>query len=170
MNSKGMAFGAVVCAVTVIMLLFSSMLSTMKLASFFMSTVMMCALIYFCGVKYALISYAASSLLLFIVVPDKMICLSYALFFGNYAAVKHFIERINKKALVWFVKIVCACIYAFVTYFVFSKLFADFQIGINLVLLFLAFLTVFVLGDILLDGIMRDVFSRIPFRSDKKWH
>ncbi len=75
------------------------------------------------GKKYGLGVYAASSILLLILITDKESALTYTLFFGYYPLVRDVFERLP-KALSWVVKFVvfniCAVLIGVISVYVFG--------------------------------------------------
>lgn len=169
MKSKDLALGAIICALTVIMFLGANLFGTLKLAVLFLSTVFICVILDFSGVKTALAAYAASSLLAWIAVPDKTICIAYLIFFGNYAVVKHYIEKIANQKAVWTTKIACATVYAAVTYFFTNVFLSGALEKFNIVIFIAAADFAFIIGDIMLSKVLKVIFSRFSFRSGDKW-
>lgn len=106
-----------------------------------------------CGVSWAFGTYIASSALIFITGETEAKIL-YILFLGYYPILKSLIEKINKQALEWILKLICFNIAAVAFYYVSSRLFAvsfdDFgEWGKYGALIFLAICNVvFVLYDI----------------------
>ncbi len=72
--------------------------------------------------RWALLSYIASSLLVFITAePESK--LMYICFFGFYPIIKSLIEKINKQALEWILKLLVFNISIILIYFIFAGLF-----------------------------------------------
>ena len=60
-----------------------------------------------CGIGFGFLTYAAISLLGFLIVPNKTITLwEFVLLLGYYPVIKCFIERLNRLWLEWLIKIV----------------------------------------------------------------
>ena len=106
-----------------------------------------------CGVSWAFGTYIASSALILITGETEAKIL-YILFLGYYPILKSLIEKINKQAVEWILKLICFNIAAVAFYYVSSRLFAvsfdDFgEWGKYGALIFLAICNVvFVLYDI----------------------
>ncbi|MDE5671602.1 MAG: hypothetical protein K2I14_09130 [Eubacterium sp.] len=75
------------------------------------------------GRSYAFYVYLAASILSMLFVPDKETALMYALFFGYYPIVKHYIERIKIKALSLLLKLLLFNLSVFVIEILCVKLF-----------------------------------------------
>ena len=76
-----------------------------------------------CGVSWAFGTYIASSALIFITGETEAKIL-YILFLGYYPILKSLIEKINKQAVEWILKLICFNIAAVAFYYVSSRLFA----------------------------------------------
>ena len=106
-----------------------------------------------CGVSWAIGTYAASAVIIFITgeMESKIL---YVMFLGYYPILKSIIERINKQFIEWVLKLLCFNVATIAFYYVSSKLFAvsfdDFgEWGKYGALIFLALCNVvFVLYDI----------------------
>lgn len=170
MKTRDISLGAVLCAVVSVMLLITSYLGTMRLAALFASTLLMCALVCFANVKTMLLCYVSSALIVWLFVPDKSVCIAYSVFFGNYAAVKFFIEKLHSLTKEWIAKIACACVYGAAIYLLMCALGLNSAIKINLFLYAAAVIFIFVIGDVALSFLIGTFISKIPFRSGEKWH
>ena len=106
-----------------------------------------------CGVSWGFGCYAASAVIVFITAETEAKIL-YVMLLGYYPILKSLIERINKQAVEWILKLVCFNVAAIAFYYISSALFAvsfdDFgEWGKYGALLFLALCNVvFVLYDI----------------------
>ena len=74
------------------------------------------------GVSTAVVSFIATTILGFIVVPNKVLVLPYALLFGYYGIIKFYIETIDNAVLEWIIKIVIFNIVIVIEYFLLTKL------------------------------------------------
>lgn len=68
--------------------------------------IIMIALVSTFGYSSAWITYFATSVLSFFLVPDKECMLMYVLFFGYYTIIRLFIEKIRLSAVKWIIKLV----------------------------------------------------------------
>lgn len=75
-----------------------------------------------CGAKWALCSYAASAVLIFLTAEPESRLL-YAFFFGYYAVLKAVVENLRKPVLEWAIKIAVFNAAVLAVYFVFAGLF-----------------------------------------------
>lgn len=164
MKTKDISLGAVMCAVVVIILLVAAYLKTMRLAALFFTTLLMCVLVSVSGIKTMLACFCASAILVWLFVPDKTVCAAYSVFFGNYAAVKFCIEKLKDIKKEWILKIICACIYGIILYFLTYLLTGAAVLKINFGLYLPAVLFAFVAGDVMLSLLIGGFVSKIPFR------
>lgn len=75
-----------------------------------------------CGLSWSFATYTVSSLIIFVMgeTESKML---YVLFLGYYPIIKSVIERINKQAIEWVIKLLCFNVAIVVFYYVSSFLF-----------------------------------------------
>ncbi len=114
MKSKAISTCAITVALSVLVLYLANIFDTLSVAMLVVTTCLMCLIVDLHGIKYALITYGATSILLFILLPNKFTAFFYFIAFGNYAIVKYFIEKLNNLKLEWIIKIIVANIYIFV--------------------------------------------------------
>lgn len=101
------------------------------------------------GIRYGIITYAAITLLGFLLSADKLSMAAYALIAGYYPIVKHMIEhRIINRTLRWGVKLAFIMLMATIVFFLFRQFLT---IAFSLPLLFLIGLIVFIIYDIALE-------------------
>ena len=84
---------------------------------FIIGSAMMCAIVCECGTRYALIGFAASAILTFILAPDKSIPLMYAAFTGWYPVAKLYIERLRNLKIEFVLKALIGAAVAVISYF-----------------------------------------------------
>lgn len=101
------------------------------------------------NVKGGLLVYIASSIICFLLVPDKTAILIYVLFFGYYPLVKLYAERIRSAAAAFIVKLAVMNIAMALLVFFFSVTIFDLKyIANSYIILFLAVNVVFVIFDL----------------------
>lgn len=103
-NSKKIALAGILTALSAVSLLLENILPTGKLGFYVFSAFMLSIVIMECGLTYGWISYIATSLLSFLIVPEKTAALPYVMFFGIYALIKSHIERLDKVIIEWVLK------------------------------------------------------------------
>ncbi len=94
---KNIAFSSMFVAISVLICILASFFSTMSLTITAITGVVSAIAVVQCGYKYAGIMYAASSVLIFLLVPNRECAVYYILFFGHYPIVRVFLERIKNK-------------------------------------------------------------------------
>lgn len=120
-NTKGIAFGGVMGAICIIILFLQSALpfnrlSLMVLVSFIISIVVIEY-----GHKIGWLFYIATSLLAFMLVPDKISLIPYWMFFGFYGIIKSYIEKLNKIYIEYILKLIFFNLFALSLYFFFIE-------------------------------------------------
>lgn len=105
-SSKRIALSGILTALSCAALLLENISPTGKLGFYVLSAFLLSVVIMECGLTYGWVSYAAVSLISFLIVPEKTAILPYVMFFGVYALVKSHIERLNKLIIEWILKYV----------------------------------------------------------------
>ncbi|HHW30102.1 MAG TPA: hypothetical protein GXX20_00260 [Clostridiaceae bacterium] len=95
-NRKAITLGGILAAITVILLYVESITPTVKLSLYVLSSFFSAVMIIEGGLRSGWIFYLVTSILAFIIVPDKIGLIPYFLFFGTYGILKSYIERIGK--------------------------------------------------------------------------
>ncbi|MCX7714490.1 MAG: hypothetical protein N2171_01985 [Clostridia bacterium] len=113
-----LTFSAVICAISVILLYISAIIPSGKVAVFALATGMLCATVIECGEKFAFASFVVVGLLSFFMLPNKLILVPYAIFFGFYPILKLHIEKLNKIVLEWLIKLLSFSLAMLAAYFV----------------------------------------------------
>ena len=101
---RDISMSAMFIAVSVIICIVASVFPTMTLSIAAMAGIVTAIAVINLGYKYACLVYFATSVLLWLMVPDKQCALYYSVLFGHYPILKLFTERIGKKLLVCIVK------------------------------------------------------------------
>lgn len=114
LNAKGIALNGVLGALAVICLLLANILPTNKISLYALSSFFISVIIIENSIRAGWIFYAATTLLGFMIVPDKISIVPYALFFGGYGIIKYYIEKLDRIILEYILKFLffnaCACI------------------------------------------------------------
>ena len=97
---------ALMTSLTMVFLYLSSVFPTMQLTFIAAASLFVVVEVIEAGIKGGLLVFAGSTLLGFLIVPDKTSVILYALFFGYYPIVKSLAERIENVFLRWAVKLV----------------------------------------------------------------
>lgn len=107
---KKITLAAVLTAISVVICLLASFFSNMSLTITAISGVFSAIAIISLGYKYAWLVYVATSVLVWIFLPNKECAAFYTVLFGHYPMVKLLTERIGKRLIVWIVKFFEYCI------------------------------------------------------------
>ena len=106
MNSKFIAKGGLLVALSFILVYLATLMPTSKLVFIVLTTCIIMVSITVTNIKNALTIYLATSLLAFLLIGLKFMVLAYILFFGIYGFIKYLTEKTNKRLLEWFLKFV----------------------------------------------------------------
>lgn len=144
--AKKTAVCGICTALSVLSLYFACLLRTntiffMGASAFFVSVAIVSG-----GVYFGILTYISSSLLSYLLIPDKMLAFSYMAFGGIYPVAKAIIERINNLAAEWALKLACFGIAAFALYRMLLP-----KVNMPIYLAAAAALAVFVIYDIALS-------------------
>ena len=105
MNSKDLALGGILIALTSVILYSTSIVPVSTISILTVASALIPVCIIRSNVKNATFVYIASSILAFFLVPIN-ISTMYILFFGIFGIVKYYIERMDKIILEYILKIV----------------------------------------------------------------
>lgn len=122
-KSQKVALGGIVTLLTTVSLYISSILPTNRLFFFALSTFFPAVIIIESNIRLGIIVYFTSSILSFILIPNKTIVLPFVIFFGYYAVIKSLIERINKLAIELLLKLSLFNLSIYITYSIVSRVF-----------------------------------------------
>jgi hypothetical protein len=104
-GTKRVAFTAMLCALSVIVLYLSSILPTLRLALIAIAGILPAAAVIRFGLPSGFILYAAVSILAAILLPSKGSAILYIFIFGHYPMIKNLIERLRRLWLEWVLKL-----------------------------------------------------------------
>lgn len=104
-DAKKISLSGIMLAFTVISLFLATVVPTNTLSFYALSSFFVAIVVLQLGIKSGWIFYFASSLLSFILLPDKAGLIPYLAFFGLYGIIKFYIERLNKNVLEYILKI-----------------------------------------------------------------
>jgi hypothetical protein len=105
-KTKRMALNSILGALAVICILLAGILPTNRISLYALSSFFIAITITENGIKAGWLFYAATCLLSFIVVPDKLSMIPYLIFFGLYGIVKFYIERLDRLVIEYILKFV----------------------------------------------------------------
>ncbi len=103
-KTKRLALNGILGALSVICLLLADILPTNRISLYALSSFFISISIIENGIKAGWIFYAATCLLSFIVVPEKLGIVPYVIFFGIYGIVKFYIERLDRLVIEYILK------------------------------------------------------------------
>ena len=143
MKSRKVAFGAVVAALSLVLMLLTGIIPVGTYALPCLSGILLTIIVIEFGIPWAFGVYFAVSVLSFLMVSDKEAALYYVLILGIYPILKSLFERIQIKWLSFVIKLLyfnLSAVAAFyVSIFVLSIPIESFSLfGINMPLAFLA--------------------------------
>ncbi len=98
------ALGGILVALTVISIYVSSIVPGIELTMYAISSIFVAVMVIESGPKGALLVFAASLLLGFIIIPNKVGIIPYAALFGYYGIIKYYIEKIGKMPIELIIK------------------------------------------------------------------
>lgn len=97
MKTKDVALGGVLLALSLATLFIASFIPGVELSLFALSSFYIIIMVIRTSAKGGWIFYAASFLLAFLLIPNKIALIPYGMFFGIYGLIKYYIERIEKQ-------------------------------------------------------------------------
>ena len=113
--SKKIAFSSILCAISVVILFLGSVIEVIDITTAaFASFVVVTAMIEF-GSYYPVLIFFSTSVLSFLLLPNKTVAFMYILFFGYYPILKRYIERL-KPAFSFIAKLILFNIIAIAYY------------------------------------------------------
>jgi len=95
-STREIALAGILTSLSTVALILENIAPTGKLGFYVFAGFLTSVVIMECGLSYGWISFGATSLIAFILVPEKTAVIPYVLFFGIYSIMKNYIERINK--------------------------------------------------------------------------
>lgn len=104
-ESQKIAFCGILGALSVVVLLIGSMVQIGTYAAPMLAAFLLIPVLDAYGARYALMLYAAASVLALILVPDKELALCYLLVLGYYPAAQCRLNRIRRTVLRWAAKL-----------------------------------------------------------------
>ncbi len=161
MKSKKVAFGAVVAALSLVLMLLTGIIPVGTYALPCLSGILLTIIVIEFGIPWAFGVYFAVSVLSFLMVSDKEAALYYVLILGIYPILKSLFERIRVKWLCFIIKLLyfnASAVAAFyISIYLLSVPIESFNFfGINMPLVFLlAGNFVFIVYDICVTRLVR---------------
>ena len=101
---RQVAIASLFTAISVIICMAASLFPAMSLAIVALCGIATMIVILKCGYKYATLTYIASAVLIWILTPNKECAVYYTMLFGYYPLIRLWFERVQKRAVVVFLK------------------------------------------------------------------
>ncbi|MGI6577639.1 MAG: hypothetical protein ACOX1Q_06305 [Eubacteriales bacterium] len=106
MKTKQIAYTALLCALSVIILYLPSMIPTARIAVIAIAGILPSILVIKYGISAGFVLYSIVSVLSLLILPNKGITLLYIVLFGHYPMIKSLIERVDRLWVEWILKLV----------------------------------------------------------------
>ena len=155
---------AMFTAMSLLFLYMASVLPTMRVAMYFLSSIFVMGLVLEEEIGLAFLMFAAVSLLSLLLMPNILRVVPYVLFFGHYGIGKYFIEmNIKDKVVRYVVKLLYFNIAVALIYFLAREVFTQdlLDIGIAVWLLIILAEIAFVVYDFLFTKVTSYYFNNI---------
>ena len=147
-KSKQISLGAMVTIFSIILMYMTSIIPTAKIFLVSLSSFLTAMLIIEVGISTAITSFLATSILGFILVPNKLLLIPYITFLGYYAVVKLYIEKLDKLILEWIIKIVIFNMALYINYILLINIFSqELSLPFSLVFVVLGLQVAFIVYD-----------------------
>lgn len=114
MLTKKISFSAILIALAFLILLLGNVAETVTFSVAAIASLCVIMALSELGYKYAIMVYAATSIIAFLLLPVKDPLLYFAGFFGYYPIVKKLVERINSKIVYVLKGAIFSCAYSIV--------------------------------------------------------
>ncbi len=113
-NSSRTALGGIVAALSVTMMLLTTVIPVLSYALPAMAGILLILIVIEVDKKWAFGVYTAVSILALLILPDKEAALMYVFFFGHYPIMKAILEQKFQKVILWIFKFLLfnACVVA----------------------------------------------------------
>lgn len=121
-KSKKTAFAAILCALGIVIMYVGSIIDLLDITMACMASFLIVVSVLELGASYPLLIYFCTSVLSFLILPNKSVCLIYILFFGFYPMLKRILERM-RMIFSWICKIALFNVMLIAYYFLAEKLF-----------------------------------------------
>lgn len=162
-RTRLIAYGAILSALSVGLLFMGSLLSVLDLTAAVLASLSVVFMVCEAGKLPAFATYAVTSLLSLLLLPDKYAAVLFAGFFGYYPIVKSVLEtKLKKRSICIIAKIICFTIALSAELFIGIKFFsAEYLVGWYLVGLIALEEITFVIYDKALSRVITYYYSRL---------
>ena len=149
---KALTLSAMMASLSVVILYLGSIIEVLDLCTALIASIMCTFVVIEVGGGWPYLTYAVTSVLSLLLLPNKFIAVVYFLFAGIYPILKEKIERLSSKILKWAIKIAFFCL-IITTVFLISEFILAVPMDIN-VWVYLLGTPVFVLYDVALTRLI----------------
>lgn len=162
---KKTVIAGVLAALSVIILYLGGIIEVLDLTMSAVTSLLVVVIVIEMGYSYAWLTYAATSILSLLMLPQKTPAIFYACFMGFYPIIKSYIERINSALLRWIIKLAVGNA-ALIFMFLFIKLFVpdEFEGGALLTFTYILGILAFIMYDIAVSKLISLYFAKIRDR------
>lgn len=105
-KTKALTLSAMVSALSVVLLYLGSVIEVLDLSMALIASVLCTFIVIEARGAWPYLTYAVTSVLSLLLLPNKFIAVVYVLFAGIYPIVKEYIERIKSRLVQWLLKLV----------------------------------------------------------------
>ncbi len=165
--SRKVAFGGILTALCVVIVYIAAYLPTGKLGMYAISSLIIACAVIELGVKWGMVTYAASAALIFLLTGNINAFLLFILFFGGYPIIKYHIEKLSSVILELVLKLVAVNVLAITGYFIYKLLLVISPINIPgistglAIVLIIAAQAVFLVYDYILSRLISYYMDKI---------
>lgn len=147
--ARKITLSSMMIALCIIFLYLAGVVPSSKLFLLCFCSIFIAIIMQECGIKYAVSAFLASSLLGFLLMPNKFIMLPFIAFLGYYPIAKLYLERQN-KALEYVIKLLIFNVALIISYFIAKAFIVDIKTWL-LVIFFVLAQGIFLVYDYVLS-------------------
>jgi hypothetical protein len=160
-KASNIAKGGMLIAFTLIILYAANFITFNTLFLLGLTSVLIPLGILIADMKTTLLVYIGSSILAYLIIPDKTLCLFYVLIFGPYGIVKFFIEQKRNIPVEVLLKLIYFNVIAFISFLLYKQLFMPtIELQYPLIIMFMAGNIAFFVFDYVLTVFINSVRNR----------
>lgn len=105
-NTRKLTFAAICSAIIIVILFLGAYIQTGTLAIYFISSMLIMIVVEETDKMYGLMAYIISGIIVYLLLPDKAIAISYVALFGIYGIIKSIAEKVKNMFLSWVLKVI----------------------------------------------------------------
>ncbi len=160
-KASNIAKGGMLIALTLIILYAANFITFNTLFLLGLTSALIPLGILIADMKTTLLVYIGSSILAYLIIPDKTLCLFYVLIFGPYGIVKFFIEQKRNIPVEVLLKLIYFNVIAFISFLLYKQLFMPtIELQYPLIIMFIAGNIAFFVFDYVLTVFINSVRNR----------